>query len=124
MAHITADLCKYYRTTYVGVGDEKSGDDSELGVSTNPAYAIHQHRRQSTLSYGSSAKEEYDMDNNPVYSILGIPSNTGHPPSDVIPVPEYDYPIVVPPTSINPRPMSHSHTCTAGEKKDRYVYVN
>ena len=107
MAHITADLCKYYRTTYVGVG---AGDESEPGVSTNPAYAIHQHRTQSTLGYGNSAKEEYDMDNNPVYSILGIPSNMGHPPSDVIPVPEYDYPIVVPPTSINPRPMSHSHT--------------
>ena len=80
----------------------KSGDassvhqQSELGVSLNPAYTIHYY-------HGTPAdKEEYDMDNNPVYT-MSVPSNTGHPTSEDIPVPEYDYDIVddlvAPPTA-------------------------
>ena len=75
--------------------------DSEIGLATNPAYAVHRHGTQPTPGPHSSSisatghEGDYKMDNNPVYT-MGIPSNEGHPRSDTIPVPEYDYPFVPP----------------------------
>lgn len=75
--------------------------DSEIGLATNPAYAVHRHGTQPPLGPGTCSisatghEEDYKMDDNPVYT-MGIPSNEGHPRSDTIPVPEYDYPFLHP----------------------------
>ena len=94
------EVCIYMNNVPSGGGSKgKSSDginlhcDSEIGLTTNPAYAVHRRGTQPTPGPGSSSisatGHEGDY-NNPVYT-MGIPSNEGHPRSDPIPVPEYDY---------------------------------
>lgn len=92
--HQDHEVSMYVNNVPSGGGSKgRSSDlhcDSEIGLATNPAYAIHRHGTQPTPGPGSSSISAtgHEEDNNSVYT-MGIPSNEGHPRS--IPVPEYDY---------------------------------
>ena len=89
-------ICMYVNNVPSGGGSKgRLSDlhcDSEIGLATNPAYAIHRHGTQPTPGPGSSSISAtgYEEDNNSVYTTV-FPSNEGHPRSYTIPVPEYDY---------------------------------
>ena len=78
--------------------------EPQIGLATNPAYALPHHGVQPPPVHGRrSATAQYNMNINPSY-LLGTPANVGYLNSNTLN--EYDYPAANNQTSL---PM-YSHT--------------
>ena len=95
--------------------DEKSGDgrpsnrESQVGLMTNPVYDEGLQGTHLALITTLTAEDapEHNLDN-PLY-MMGVPSAMAQPPTDTIPIHDYDYAVpanVAPPSLISSKPTA------------------